>query len=80
MFYDNKSAICIAHDTVNRNRTKHIEINRFYIKEKIEGKILCIDYIPTIEQCADVLTKGLPAKQFRRLVSKLGMRSIHSSA
>ena len=65
---------------MNHNCTKHIEIDRFYIKEKIEEKILHINYIPTPEKCVDVLTKGLPAKQFSKLVTKLGMRSIHSSA
>ena len=49
MFCDNKSATYIAQDPVNHNRTKHIEIDRFYIKEKIEEKILCIDHIPTTE-------------------------------
>ena len=78
--YDNKSVICIAHDPINHNRTKHIEIDKFYIKEKIEEKILGIDYIPTTMQCADVLTKGLPTKQFSRLVSKLGIRSMPSNA
>ena len=42
MFCDNKSDICIAHDPANHNRTKHIEIDRFYIKEKIEKRILCV--------------------------------------
>ena len=77
---DNKSAICIAHDPVNHNRTKHIDIDRFNIKEKLEEKVLHIDYVLTTEQCADILTKGLPVKQFSRLISKLGMRSIHSHA
>ena len=79
-FCDNKSAICIAHDPVNHNRTKHINIDSFYIKEKLEGKILYIEYVPTTEQCADILTKGLLVKQFSKLVSKLGMRSIHCHA
>ena len=80
VFCDNKSAICIAHDPVNHDRTTHIDIDRFYIKEKIEEKILSIEYIPSAEQCADVLTKGLPTKQFHSLISKLGMMSIHSRA
>ena len=37
---DNKSAILFAHDPVNHNRTKHIDIDRFYIKEKLEEKVL----------------------------------------
>ena len=47
---DNKSAICIAHDPVNHNRTKHIDIERFYIKEKLEEKVLHIKYVPTTKQ------------------------------
>ena len=64
VFCYNKSAIFIAQDPVNHDRTKHIDIDRFYIKEKLEKKVLSIEYIPSMEQCADVLTEGLPAKQF----------------
>ena len=59
-FCDNKSAICIAHDPVNHKWTKHIDIDRFSIKGKLEEKILYIEYVPTTEKCADILTKGLP--------------------
>ena len=65
-------------DPVKHNRTKHIDLDRFYIKEKLEEKVLLIEYVPTTEQCADILTKGLLVKQFSRLISKLGLRSIHS--
>ena len=37
---DNRSAIHIAHDLVYHNRIKHININRFYIKEKLNEKVL----------------------------------------
>ena len=77
-WYFYKSTICTAHDLVNYDQTKHIEIDRFYIKEKIREKILSIEYILSAEQCADVLTKGLPTKQFHNLISKLRMLSIHS--
>ena len=33
-------------------------------------------YIPTDEQVVDKLTKGLPKKQFDKLVSKLAMEDI----
>ena len=31
-----------------------------------------------IKQCTDSLTQGLPNKNFTKLISKLGMRSLHS--
>ena len=55
-----------------------MDIDRFHIKEKVGEKIINIDYVPSLEQCADILTKGLPNKNFSKLVFKLGMRSLHS--
>ena len=36
LFCDNKSAINIVHNPLQHDRTKHIEINRHFIKEKLE--------------------------------------------
>ena len=33
---DNKSAINIAHNPVQHDRTKHVEIDRHFIKEKLD--------------------------------------------
>ena len=78
MLCDNKSTIYFAHDLMHHDRIKHVDIDRFYIKEKVEEKIINTDYVPLIEQCANILTKGLPDKNFTKLASKLGMRSLHS--
>ena len=74
---DNKSTIYIARDPMYHNGIKHVDIDRFYIKEKVEEKIIHTDYVPFAVQCADTLT-ALPDKNFTKLVSKLGMRSLHS--
>ena len=36
LYCDNKSAINIVHNPIQHNRTKHIEIDRHFIKEKLE--------------------------------------------
>ncbi|XP_059654624.1 pentatricopeptide repeat-containing protein At3g06920-like [Cornus florida] len=56
---------------VLHDRTKHVEVNKHFIKEKLEKGLICMLYIPTTEQVADVLTKGLPTRQFDRLIGKL---------
>ena len=77
---DNKATIEIARNPVHHDRTKHVEIDRHFIKEKIEEGALKLDYIPTNRQTADILTKALPRNSFEELKSKLGMVDIHNPA
>lgn len=63
VYYDNKQAISIAHNPVLHDRIKHVEVDKHFIKEKIEIILICMPYIPTIEQIVDVLTKGLSQRQ-----------------
>ena len=62
VYCDNKAAISIAHNPVLHDRTKHIEVDKHFIKEKINTGIICMTYLPTNEQLTDVLTKGLHKK------------------
>ena len=77
---DNKAAIAIAHNPILHDRIKHVEVDKHFIKEKIEEGMVCMPYILMCEQVADILTKGLPKKQFDRLVSKLTMEDIFKPA
>lgn len=78
LWCDNQSAINIAHNLIQHDRTKHVEIDRHFIKEKLEAGVIHLPYVPSEEQVADILTKGLPVKRFEDLVSKLEMWDIHS--
>ena len=80
LYCDNKSAINIAHNPVHHDWTKHVEIDRHFIKEKLESGLICTPFVPSEDQLAYVLTKGLPSEQFQNIVSKLGMDDIHSPA
>ena len=62
LFCGNKFAISIAHDLVYHNMIKHMNIDKYYIKEKLGEKILSNIYINTSEQCADISTNGLSTK------------------
>lgn len=77
---DNKAAIAIAHNPVLHDRTKHVEVDKHFIKEKIEEGMICMSYIPTAEQIADVLPKGLYKGQFNYLISKLSMEDMFQPA
>jgi len=76
---DNKFVISIALNLVQHDRTKHVEIERLFIKEKLDNGVIVTEYIPSILQLAYMFTSGLPTKQFKNLTSKFGMIDIHST-
>ena len=80
LYCDNKSAINIAHNAVQNDRTRHIEVDRYFIKEKIDSGVICTPYIPSQQQLADILTKGLRKPTFEAILSKLGMENTYSPA
>ena len=57
LYCDNKAAISTTHNPVQHNCTKHIEIDRHFIKEKIDSSTLCFPFISSNQQTADILTK-----------------------
>lgn len=77
VYYDNKSAISIAHNPVQRDKTKDIEIDEHFIKEKLDSSVICISYMPITSQLVDVLIKGLSNPGFQTIIVKLGMDYIY---
>lgn len=71
LYCDNKTAI--AHNMVLHDRTKHMEVDKHLIKEKIEKGHITIPYIPTKDQTVNILTKGLSKKHFDYIIGKLSM-------
>jgi len=78
LYCDNKSAINIAHNPIQHDRIKHIEIDRHFIKAQLEDGLICTPFVPTSEQLADLFTKGLSGSIFHKLLRKMGMYDIHS--
>ena len=40
LYCNNKPACDIAHNPVQHDRTKHVEVDRFFIKEKLDENIV----------------------------------------
>lgn len=76
--YDNKTAINITKNLVHHKWTKHVEIDRHFIREMLEEGLIKLVYISTNYQITDILTNAPPWVSFDSLKSKLHMIDIHS--
>ena len=70
---DNKAAIQISENPVQHDRTKHVEVDRHFIKEKLEAGIVELPYVRSEEQLADILTKATNGKIFNNCLFKLNI-------
>lgn len=68
LFQDNQSAIALMNNgKSNSERTRHIAIRYFFIKDRIESKEIKVEYLCTGDMIADILTKPLAVADFKRL-------------
>lgn len=51
------------------SRTKHIELDLYFVREKVVSKELIVNHVRTIDQVVDVLTKAF--QHFQWLKEKL---------
>jgi hypothetical protein len=73
---DNQGSISLAKNPTHHSRTKHIDVQYHFIREKLEMGVIRLDYCPTEHMVADVLTKGLSRDRHQRLLSAFGLRGI----
>ena len=56
IFCDNISAINITKNLVQHSRTKHIEIRHHFIRDHALKGDICIEFVDTHNQLADIFT------------------------
>lgn len=76
LYVDNQSTIKLTHNPEYHKRTKHIDIQYHYIREKVTNKDIKIGYVPSEIQKADILTKALPRDRFKKLCDIIKISSL----
>ncbi|XP_071718996.1 uncharacterized mitochondrial protein AtMg00810-like [Rutidosis leptorrhynchoides] len=74
VFCDNVSAIYLSGNPVQHQRTKHIEMDIHFVREKVARGQIRILHVPTRFQIADIFTKGLAHILFEDFRASLSIR------
>lgn len=71
LFIDNQSCIRLVRNPEYHQRTKHIDIQYHFVRERQASGDIDTKYISTERQLADICTKPLPKERFCLLRSEL---------
>ncbi|KAL5564518.1 hypothetical protein UlMin_027682 [Ulmus minor] len=71
LWCDNMSTISLSANPVLHSRTKHIELDLYFVREKVIAKEIEVNHVPSVDQVADVFTKPLSTQFFQRMKKKL---------
>uniref|UniRef100_A0A803P355 Uncharacterized protein n=1 Tax=Cannabis sativa TaxID=3483 RepID=A0A803P355_CANSA len=75
---DNLSTVLLTVNLVLHARTKHIELDLYFVREKIIHKLVQVKHVPAPDQLADGLTKAISTNRFSQFRSKLTIEDIKS--
>ena len=70
---DNQPAIALEKNLVLHDRSKHIDVKFYFLKDCVDGRLMVIEFIETGQQLADVLIKPLGHLRFTKLKKMIGM-------
>uniref|UniRef100_A0AAV1V9K6 Copia protein n=1 Tax=Peronospora matthiolae TaxID=2874970 RepID=A0AAV1V9K6_9STRA len=74
MYEDNQGSIALAKNPEFHKRTKHIDIRYHFVREKVESGEVVLEYCPTQDMLADMMTKPIAAVQFENIRDRLGIQ------
>ncbi|GKC23393.1 zf-CCHC domain-containing protein, partial [Tanacetum coccineum] len=74
VYCDNVSAVYLSCNPVQHQRTKHIEIDMYFVRDLVAARQVRVLHVPSHYQFADIFTKGLPSALFEEFRSSLSIR------
>ena len=65
LYCDNKTAISISRNPVQHDRIKHVEIDRHFIEQKLDRKIISLSFVRSKDQLGDIITKAIASETLK---------------
>jgi hypothetical protein len=73
VYCDNVSAVYLSTNPVQHQRTKHIEIDLHFVRERVAAGAVRVLHVPTFSQYVEIFTKGLSSSVFTEFQSSLNV-------
>ena len=74
VFCDNVSSVYMTQNPVHHQRTKHVEIDLHFVRDRVTTGEVRVLHVPSSSQFADIFTKGLPSPLFLDFRDSLNIR------
>jgi hypothetical protein len=71
LYCDNVGATYLASNPMFHARTKHVEIDFHFVRDRIISRNLTVQFLSSADQLADIMTKPLSISRFLNIRSKL---------
>jgi len=75
LFWDNEGAISLAKNPTHHAKMKHVDIQLHFIRDHVEKGTINVEYCPTKNMLAELMTKGLARERHERLLGLMGVGS-----
>ncbi|XP_047313748.1 uncharacterized protein LOC124917338 [Impatiens glandulifera] len=77
VYSDSQSTLHMAQNPMFYERSKHIEVNLYFLRDHIQDETIVVSHVPTTSQLTNILTKPLGKQLFDHFRSKLGICGLH---
>lgn len=78
VFCDNVSSVLMAHNPVQHARSKHLEIDLFFVREKVINGTVKVTHIASENQLTYLFTESLAQSRFQFMKDKLNVMKPYS--
>jgi KUP system potassium uptake protein len=72
---DNQGAISLTKNPTHHARTKHIDVQHHFVRQRVENGEVRFEYCPMEHMVADVLTKALSKERHHKLINMFGLET-----